>query len=92
MVMSPPRLWPLTDCNTNYRPVLLPERASQDEEQSNCPAKEKRKEKKERKTNLVMGPKGVPDTNQLGCTRQISLNTHDPYTSQCAGWVNRLDP
>jgi hypothetical protein len=41
---------------TNYRPVLLTERAPQDEEQSNCPAKETKK------NNLVMDPKGVPDT------------------------------
>jgi hypothetical protein len=51
--MSPSRLWPLTDCTINYRPVLSSERAPQDEEQRNCPAKKK---------NLVMGPKGVPDT------------------------------
>jgi hypothetical protein len=25
MVMSPPRLWPLKDCTTNYRPVLSSE-------------------------------------------------------------------
>jgi hypothetical protein len=25
MVMSPPRLWPPTDCTTNYRPVLSSE-------------------------------------------------------------------
>jgi hypothetical protein len=54
--MIPPRLLPLTDCTTSYRPVLLSERAPQDEEQSNCPAKERKKK------NLVMGPKGVPDT------------------------------
>jgi hypothetical protein len=34
----------------------LSEREPQDEEQSNFPAKEKKKK------NLVMGPKGVPDT------------------------------
>jgi hypothetical protein len=34
---------PLTDCNTNYRPVLSSERAPQDEEQSNFPAKEGKK-------------------------------------------------
>jgi hypothetical protein len=55
--MSPPRLWPLTNCTTNYGPVLSSEREPQDEEQSNCPAWE-RGEKK----NLVMGPNGVPDT------------------------------
>jgi hypothetical protein len=32
--MSPPLLWPLTDCATNYRPVLSSERAPQDEGQS----------------------------------------------------------
>jgi hypothetical protein len=37
-----------------YKPVFSSERAPQDEEQINCPAKEKK--------NLVMGPKGVPDT------------------------------
>jgi hypothetical protein len=26
MVISPPRLWPLTDCTTNYKPVLSSER------------------------------------------------------------------
>jgi hypothetical protein len=45
MVLSPSRLWPLTDCTTNYRPVLSSERAYQDEEQSNCPAKERKKER-----------------------------------------------
>jgi hypothetical protein len=35
---------------------LSSERAPQDEEQSNCPAKERKKK------YLVMGPKGVPDT------------------------------
>jgi hypothetical protein len=39
MVTSPPRLWPLTDCTTNYRPVLSSQRAPQDKEQSNFPAK-----------------------------------------------------
>jgi hypothetical protein len=58
MVLSPPRLWPLTDCTTNYRPVLSSERAPHDEEQSNCPAKKRKKKKKE----LVMSPKGVPET------------------------------
>jgi hypothetical protein len=38
--MNPPRLWPLTDCTANYRPVLSSERAPQNEEQSNCPVKE----------------------------------------------------
>jgi hypothetical protein len=37
----------------DYRPVLSSERAHQDEEQSNCPAKEKKKK------NLLMGPEGV---------------------------------
>jgi hypothetical protein len=37
---SPPRLWPLTDCTINYRPVLSSKRAPQDEGQSNFPAKE----------------------------------------------------
>jgi hypothetical protein len=41
MVMSPPRLWPLADCTTNYRPVFSSERAPQAEEQSNCLAKQK---------------------------------------------------
>jgi hypothetical protein len=36
--------------------VLSSERAPQDEEQSNCPSKERKKK------NLVMGPKGTPDT------------------------------
>jgi hypothetical protein len=56
MVMSPPQFWPLTDCTTNYRPVLSSERTPKDEEQSNCPAKERKNK------NLVMGPKGVPNT------------------------------
>jgi hypothetical protein len=34
----------------------LSERAPEDEEQSNCATKERKKK------NLVMGPKGVPDT------------------------------
>jgi hypothetical protein len=42
-VMSPPRLWPLTDCITNYRSVLSSERAPQGEEQSSFPAKERKK-------------------------------------------------
>jgi hypothetical protein len=33
MVKSPPRLWSLTDCTTNYRSVLSSERTAQDEEQ-----------------------------------------------------------
>jgi hypothetical protein len=33
MVLSPPRLLPLTDCTTNYRPVLSSERAHENEEQ-----------------------------------------------------------
>jgi hypothetical protein len=41
--LSPPQLWPLTDCTTNYRSVLSSERAPQDEEQSNCPAEERKK-------------------------------------------------
>jgi hypothetical protein len=44
MVMSPPRLWPLADCTTNYRPVLSSERAPQDEEQKNFPAKKGKSE------------------------------------------------
>jgi hypothetical protein len=43
-------------CISVYRPVLSSERAPQDEEQNNCPAKERKKK------NLVMGPKGVPKT------------------------------
>jgi hypothetical protein len=75
MVMSP-----LTDCATNYRPVLSSERAPQDEEQSNCPAKERKKK------NLFMGPKGVPASktdrptdrrsqHQLNSTQAIINNT-----------------
>jgi hypothetical protein len=45
MVTSPPRLWPLTDCTTNCRPVISSERAHQDEEQGNFPAKQKEKVK-----------------------------------------------
>jgi hypothetical protein len=45
-----------TDCTTNCRPVLSSERAPQVEKQSNCPAKERKKK------NLVMDPKGAPDT------------------------------
>jgi hypothetical protein len=56
MVMSPLRLSPMTDCTTYYRPDLSSERAPQDEEKSNCLAKERKKK------NLVMVPKGVPDT------------------------------
>jgi hypothetical protein len=56
MVVSPPQLCPVTDCTTNYRPVLSSERALYNEEQSNYPTKERKKK------NLVMGPKGVPDT------------------------------
>jgi hypothetical protein len=41
--MSPLPLRPLTDCTKNYRPILSSERAPQDEEQSNCPAKERKK-------------------------------------------------
>jgi hypothetical protein len=48
MVMSPLRLLPLTDCTTNYRSVLSSEKAPQDEEQSNCPAKGRKMK------NLVM--------------------------------------
>jgi hypothetical protein len=48
----------LTNCTANYKPVLTSERAPHDEEESNCPAREKKKKKK----NLVMGPIGVPDT------------------------------
>jgi hypothetical protein len=62
VVTSPLRLWPLTDCTTNYRPVLSSERAHQDEEQSNFPAKERKKK------NLVMGSKRVPDTKTCWLT------------------------
>jgi hypothetical protein len=55
MVMSLPRLWQLTYCTTNYRLILSSERVP-DEEQSNCPTKERKRK------NLVMGPKWVPDT------------------------------
>jgi hypothetical protein len=54
--MSPPRFSPLTDCTTNYRPVLSSERAPKDEEQSNCLVKERKKK------HLVMGPQGVHET------------------------------
>jgi hypothetical protein len=43
MAMSPPRLWPLTDCTTNYRPVLFSERVPPDKGQINCLAKERKK-------------------------------------------------
>jgi hypothetical protein len=43
--MSPPWLWPLTDYTTNYIFVLSSERAPKDEEQSNFPPKERKKEK-----------------------------------------------
>jgi hypothetical protein len=46
----------LKDCTTNCRHVLSSERAPQNEDQSNCPTKERKKK------NLVIGPKGVPDT------------------------------
>jgi hypothetical protein len=61
--MSPLRLWPLTDCTTNYRPILSSERAPQDEEQSNFPAKQMENSK-----NLVMGPKGMHDTKTYWLT------------------------
>jgi hypothetical protein len=41
---------------TKDRPVLSSERVPQDKQQSNFLAKERKK------INLVMGPKGVPDT------------------------------
>jgi hypothetical protein len=62
MVMSPLQFWPLTDSTTNYRPVLLSERELKDEKQSNFQAK------KRKKLNLVMGPKGVPDTKTYWLT------------------------
>jgi hypothetical protein len=49
-------------CTANYRPALSSERAPQDEEQSNFPAKERKQQ------NLVMDPKGVPDTKTPGLT------------------------
>jgi hypothetical protein len=82
MVMSPLRLSSLTDCTTNYTFVLSSERAPQDEEQSNCSAKERKKK------NLAMGPKGVPDTKtdrQTDRRSQHQLNSikppqHVPHT------------
>jgi hypothetical protein len=56
MVMSPPRLLPLTDCSTNYTRVLSSESAPQDEEQCNFPAKGRKKK------ILLMGPGRVPET------------------------------
>jgi hypothetical protein len=54
MVITHPRLWPRTDCTTNYRPVLSSESVLHDEEQSNFPAKE-------RKTKIwSWAPKGRP--------------------------------
>jgi hypothetical protein len=55
----------MTDCSTNYRPVLSSERAPQDEEQSNC-------REKEREINLVIGPRGVPDTKTDRPTDRLS--------------------
>jgi hypothetical protein len=49
-----------TDCTTNYRPVLSSERAPQDEDQSSCPAKERKKK------NLGPGPKRVPAPRRIG--------------------------
>jgi hypothetical protein len=76
--MSLLRLWQLTDCTTNYRPILSSERAPQDEGQSNCPGKERKKK------NLVMGPKGVPDIKMDRPTdrrSQHQLDTHQYLNS-----------
>jgi hypothetical protein len=55
MVMSPPRLWPLTDCSTNYKPVLSSERAPQDKEQ------------RKKKSNIwSWAPKGCPTPRHTG--------------------------
>jgi hypothetical protein len=80
MAMSIPLVWPLTDFTTNCRPVLSSERAPQDEEQSTCPTREKKKE------NLVMGPKGVPDTKTDRPTDRRSQNqliSTLPHTRRC---------
>jgi hypothetical protein len=59
----------VTDCATTYRPVLSSERVPQDEQQKNCPAKERKKK------NLVMGSKGVPDIKTTENQSQLQLNS-----------------
>jgi hypothetical protein len=70
MVASPPRLWPLTDCTANCRPVLSSERAP----------KEKRKaifrEKKGKSKIWSWAPKGCPTprhTDWLTVSRKVTL-------------------
>jgi hypothetical protein len=80
MVMSPPQLWPLADYTTNYRPVVSSERAPQDEEQSNCPAKERKKK------NLVMGPKEMPDGKTDRTTDRRSQHQLNSTELNCLHW------
>jgi hypothetical protein len=55
MVISPEQTRPKTDCNANYRPILLLERAPHFRIKAFSGQEKKRK-------NLVTGPKGKPDT------------------------------
>jgi hypothetical protein len=70
MVASPPRLWPLTDCTANCRPVLSSEKAP----------KEKRKaifrRKKGKSKIWSWAPKGCPTprhTDWLTVSRKVTL-------------------
>jgi hypothetical protein len=49
---------------------------TRDEEQSNCPAKERKKK------NLAMGPKGVPDTKTDRPTDRRSQHQHQLNSTQ----------
>jgi hypothetical protein len=78
--MSPLLLWPLTDCTTNYRPVLSSERVPQDEEQSNCPAK------KGKRNIWWWAPKGCPTPRRI---RQLTVG-HNINSTQLQAEKSRV--
>jgi hypothetical protein len=87
--MSPPRLWPLTDCITNYRLVLSSDRAPQDEEQSKIFGKKKEKEKSGHRFQRCPTPR---HTDWLIVSRkQLRLRNHAAEDhGQCHESLNQL--
>jgi hypothetical protein len=75
-VMSPPRIWPLTDCTTNYGPILSSERKQQDDEQSKCPVK-----REERRKIWSWAPKGCPTRRRIG-RRPVGHNINSTQHKQ----------
>jgi hypothetical protein len=76
MVMSPKRTRPKTDCNANYRPVLLSERAPHFRIKAFSDQGKKRK-------NLVKDPKGKPDTKKYWSTDRQQQNKPNHTEVSC---------